>query len=275
MAQKKKPISVDDLWKVERIGALSASPDGAQAVCSVTRFDMDENKGATSLWLLSTFGGEPRRLTSCGEKDGQPAWSPQGDRIAFVARREQEGRKDDTPQLYVIAPDGGEAQRVSDFAPGIDAFKWFPDGKRIAFVAWVWPDTKGAKAQAKRFNEFKDRKESAYTTSEAQYRYWDHPLPMGRVAHLHVLEIATGRVRDLFEGTELELTRAEPDANGFDISPDGRRIAFVHDPEARKRLVNRLALAEIDVRTRRVTPLTHDRAWTYESPRYSPDGSRL
>ena len=27
-------------------------------------------------------------------------------------------------------------------------------------------------------------------TSEAQYRFWDHNLPMGRVAHLHVLDVA-------------------------------------------------------------------------------------
>ena len=25
-------------------------------------------------FLLSTLGGKPRRLTACGEKDGQPAW---------------------------------------------------------------------------------------------------------------------------------------------------------------------------------------------------------
>ncbi len=77
--------------------------------------------------MLSTTGAAPRRLTRCGDKDGQGAWSPQGDRIAFIGRREQQGVKDTTPQLYVIAPDGGEAQRVSDFAPGIDSFKWLPD----------------------------------------------------------------------------------------------------------------------------------------------------
>jgi dipeptidyl aminopeptidase/acylaminoacyl peptidase len=275
MAQKKKLLTVDDLWQIERIGALSLAPDGAQAVCSVTRFAMDDNKGASSLWLLSTFGGEARRLTSCGEKDGLPAWSPRGDRIAFVARREQEGRKDETPQLYVIAPDGGEARRVSDFAPGIDAFKWFPDGKRIAFIAWVWPDTRGTKAQAKRFKEFKDRKESAYVTSEAQYRFWDRNLPMGRVAHLHVLDVATGRVRDLFEGGALELPRADPDANMFDISPDGKRIVFSFDPQAQKQPDHCKALVEVDVRSARARTLLIDPAWDFEAPRFSPDGARL
>ena len=275
MANKRKNIGVEDLWKFERIGALSLSPDGAQAVCTVQAFSMDENKGQTSLWLLSTFGGGPRRLTHCGEKDGQPAWSPTGERIAFVARREQQGTKDETPQLYVISPDGGEARRVSDFAPGIESFKWLPDGKRIAFVAWVWPELRGVRAQARRFKEFKERKETAYVTSEAQYRYWDHHVPMGRVAHLHLLDVASGRIVDLFEGTGHELSRAEPDANCFDVSSDGRHIVFAHDPAPEKRMDNCRALAEIDLRTRRITAVAHDKGWDMEAPRYSPDGGRI
>ncbi|MBC7995865.1 MAG: S9 family peptidase [Rhizobacter sp.] len=274
MAQR-KTLTVDDIWALDRIGGLALSPDGSQAVCSVARYSMDENKGFTSLWLLSTFGGTPRQLTQCGEKDGQAAWSPTGERIAFVAKREQEGKKDDSPQLYVIAPDGGEAQRISRFAPGIEAFKWFPDGKRIAFIAWVWPELKGTAAQTKRHKEFKDRKESAYVTSETQYRYWDHNLPMGRVPHLHVLDVATGRIRDLFEGTAYELSRYEPSADAFDISPDGKHIAFAHDPGEPKKIDNCSAIAEINVRSGKVEALVQDKAWNCEAPRYSPGGEHI
>ena len=73
-----KNFNVEALWQLDRVGAPSVSPDGAQAVVSVTRFDMDGNKSAAALHLLSTLGGAPRRLTQCGEKDGQPAFSPQG-----------------------------------------------------------------------------------------------------------------------------------------------------------------------------------------------------
>jgi dipeptidyl aminopeptidase/acylaminoacyl peptidase len=90
-----------------------------------------------------------------------------------------------------------------------------------------------------------------------------------------MLDLETGRVTDLFEGTPYELPRVEPGASHFDISPDGKRIVFVHDPQARKRPVNPLALAEVDVRTRRVTLLTRDRNWSFDAPRYSRDGSRL
>ena len=270
-----KHLTVDDLWKFERVGSLALAPDGAQAVCSVSRFSMEENSSHASLWLLSTFGGAARQLTSCGEKDGQPAWSPASDQIAFVAKREQQGKKDDTAQLYLIAPDGGEARRISDFAPGIEAFKWFPDGKRIAFIAWVWPELRGTRAQTKKHKEFKDRKATGYATSEAQYRFWDHNLPMGRRPHLHVLDVASGRITDLFEGTAHELPRAAPSADAFDISPDGRHIAFVFDPQPQKRIENRRALVELNIRNGTFETLTHDPDWDFDAPRYSPDGAHI
>jgi dipeptidyl aminopeptidase/acylaminoacyl peptidase len=275
----KKNLTVDDLWKLERLGAPSLSPDGAQAVAAVTRYSMDDNQSASQLWLLSTLGGKPRALTMCGDKDGQPQWSPHGDLIAFVARREQQGRKDDSAQLYVIAPDGGEARRAAQVATGVETFRWFADGRRLAFVSWVWPALKGEKAQAKQAKAFKERKESGYATSQAQYRYWDHHVPMGRVAHLHLLEIgrdgAPGKVRDLFEGTPYELTRADPDANQFDISPDGQRIVFAFDPAAEKRIGNCFALAELHLRSGRISVIAQDAAWDFGAPRYSPDGDRV
>ena len=181
---RKKPITVECLWQLDRLGPPSLSPDGAQAVCSVASSDMAENKSSSALWLLSTLGGAPRRLTQCGEKDGQPAFSPTGNLIGFVAKREQGGHKDEAPQFYVIPPDGGEARRVGDVATGVDAFRWCPDGQHIVFVSWVWPGLKGAKAQAAALKAFKARKDTGYATSDAFYRYWDHLIPAGRVVTL-------------------------------------------------------------------------------------------
>jgi dipeptidyl aminopeptidase/acylaminoacyl peptidase len=276
---KIKTLDVDTLWRIERLGAPSLSPDGAQAVCAVTRHAMEENTAASALWLLSTLGGEPRRLTQCGNKDGQAQWSPKGDLIAFVARRDQEGSKDEQAQLYVIAPDGGEARRVSTVPTGVEAFRWLPDGKRLVFVSWVWPGLKGSKAQAKRHAEFKARKETGYATSEVQYRYWDHQLPEGREPQLHLLELGRdgqpARVRNLFEGTGYSLKRSDPDADSFDISPDGRRLVFAFDPAPEKRIENRLALAELDLRSSRIDEIVRDGDWSFIAPRYSPTGGRV
>jgi dipeptidyl aminopeptidase/acylaminoacyl peptidase len=276
---RKKHITAQDLWKIERLGAPSLSPDGAQAVASLSSYSMEDNKSRSALWLLSTLGGEPRALTQCGDKDGAPRWSPQGDLIAFTAKREQQGQKDDETQLYLIAPDGGEARRAAPVATGVEAFRWSPSGRQLVFSSWVWPELKGTAAQAKKHKEFKARKETGYVTSEAQYRFWDHNVPMGRVAHLHLLTLgqdgAEGSVRDLFEGTPYELTRTSPDATHFDISPDGKRLVFAFDPATEKRADGRFALAEMEIKTRRVTVIVHDLGWDMGAPCYSPCGEYI
>ena len=279
----KKPITVEDLWQLERMGNPSLSPDGAQAVAAVTRFSMDDNKAVSSLWLLSTLGGTPRQLTQCGEKDAAPRWSPHprkgGELIAFTAKRDHDGSKDSENQLYLIAPDGGEAWRAADVATGVNGFRWCPDGQRLVFISWVWPELKGGKAQAKKHKEFKERKETGYVTSEAQYRYWDANLPMGRVAHLHLLELGkegqAGKVSDLFEGSGYELSRADPNADHFDISPDGKKLVFAFDPAPEKRIDGRCALAEMDLRTRKTKVIARDAGYDFGAPRYSPDGQRI
>ena len=272
---KQQPITVEHLWQFERLGEPSLAPDGAQAVVSVTSASMETNKTSSQLWLLSTLGGAPRALTHCGEKDGQPRWSPRGDLIAFIGKREQQGGKDDESQIYLIAPDGGEARRAATVATGVEAFRWAPDGKRLFYVSWVWPGLKGSAAQAKKHKEFKDRKETGYVTSEAQYRFWDHNLPMGRVAHLHVLDIGSGKQRDLFEGGAYELPRAGPDADSFDVSPDGKRVVFSFDPALQKRIEGRRALAEIELKSGKIDVIALDAEWDFTAPRYSPDGGRI
>jgi dipeptidyl aminopeptidase/acylaminoacyl peptidase len=272
MPKKAKPLSVQTLWKIQRIGGVALAPDGATVVCTVTTPSMAENRSRSQLWLLPTAEGKARALTHCGDKDGQAAWSPQGERIAFIAKREQEGKADKTPQLYVIAADGGEARRVSDFGPGVEGFRWMPDGQHIVFVAWVWPELKGATAQDKRYQSWSERKETGYATSENQYRYFDHNLPEGRVAHLLMLNVRSGRIHDLFEGSSHELPREDPGAGSFDISPSGQHIVFACDPAAKKASGQRQVLVELALRTKRFTTLVDHARWDFTAPRYSPDG---
>lgn len=269
-------LTLDRLWQLDRIGAVTPSPDGRQAACVVTHPDLPNNRSHSALWCFDAEGRRaPRCLTTAPGRHGQPAWSPRGDRIAFLARRNQQGRNDATPQLYLIAPDGGEAVRASDFAPGIEAFRWLPDGRGVLFSAWVWPDARGSRAQAKRWKAHTDRLETGYATSQAQYRHWDHHHPMDRVLHLHRLDLASGRITDLFEGTAWELPRDEATPEPFDASPDGRHVAFAWDPAAEKLNTHALEVVELNLTTRKSRRLAAHPDWTFEHPRYAPDGQRL
>ena len=284
MPRKNNRLTVEDLWKIDRVAQPTLSPDGAQACVSVTSYDMEENKGRASLWLLSCFGGDPRKLTSAGEKDGEPQWSPDGRWIAFVAKRprtegkapddDKDDKGDEESQVYVIAPDGGEARRLTDVPTGAFGIKWFPDSRRIAFLSHVWPDTKLGK-QGKRYKALKEDKVKAHVAEHSAYRFWDHWLTDGRVVHILTVDLEGGKVRDLFEGTRYELVGADTSSDYYDIAPDGREIAFAFDPAADKRFDHETEVVALDLRARKFRTLTKGSPLSHDYPRYSPDGKWL
>ena len=270
MPAKKRPLTVEDLWAIKRVGSPTCSPDGLLACSAVTAYDMEKNEARTELWLFPTGGGRARRLTA-GDKDSEPAWSPDGKWIAFTAKR----KDDEEAQVYLIAPDGGEAQRLTSISTGALALRWFQDSKRIAFVSWVWPDLDGDKAQAKRRRERKDDKVKAHLSERKEYRFWDHWLADGREPHVFAADVANGRCRDLLARTGLALQPWEPSAQHYDVSPDGRELAITADLNREPGMMNEADIVTINLVSRRHRILTADSGLSDEHPRYSPDGTYL
>src|SRR5690242_17244319 len=205
MARNGRPLSVEDLWSIRRIGTPTLSPDGRTACAAVTAYDMEKNEGSTELWLFPTDGRKARRLTA-GDKDSDPVWSPDGRWIAFAAKR----KDDQEPQVYLIAPDGGEARRLTSICTGAAGLRWFRDSRRIAFISWVWPDLNGEQAQAKRKKERNEAKVKAHLSERKEYRFWDRWLTDGREPHVLAADVSTGRTRDLLAGTGVALQPWEP-----------------------------------------------------------------
>jgi Tol biopolymer transport system component len=106
------------------------SPDGTRIAFTSTR---DGNK---EIYGMNADGSNPRRLTNDGGAvanidadavDQDPAWSPDGRRIAF------ESNRDRNYEIYVVNADGSGLERLTNH-PAQDALPaWSPDGTRIAF----------------------------------------------------------------------------------------------------------------------------------------------
>ena len=97
--------------------AVSASPDGRSLA-------IDLQGG---IWTLPMSGGTATRVTDEYNDARQPAWSPDGQRIAF------QGYRDGGYDIWAVAPDGSGLHQLT-WGPYDDREPaWSHDGKRLAF----------------------------------------------------------------------------------------------------------------------------------------------
>ena len=113
-------------------GGPDWSPDGKQIVFH--RFAAGEP--VANIFAVDAAGGEARPLTTIRARNIEPAWSPDGARIAFMSDRDG-----GEFELYVMRADGREQYRLTrnSFADELPA--WSPDGAWLVYTAQ--PDSMG------------------------------------------------------------------------------------------------------------------------------------
>jgi len=125
-----------DLFGLQYAADPQIRPDGRAVAYARTGFDIMNDRGRRSIWLIDTETGTQTPVVTGSGSHSSPRWSPKGDRLAYVSTAE-----DGRPQLFVRWMQTGQTARLAELLDGPDSLTWSPDGKWIAFTMFA-PDAK-------------------------------------------------------------------------------------------------------------------------------------
>lgn len=206
------------------------SPDGRWLVFSSNGIEPENQSDEhTSFIYLTSINGGPPKLITKKSLSYWHGWSPDGETLAYVARRN--GQFD----IYTIPISGGEETQLTD-TPGLDdGPDYSPDGRYIYFNAY-----RNGNMQLWKMDT--DGKNQIQLTDDNYSNWFPHPSPdgkwlvfltfiedqgeahpFGKEVKLRLMHLGSGKISDLtpvFFGGQGTI-------NVPSWSPDSTKLAFV------------------------------------------------
>lgn len=253
-------LSIEQYLDWRDVQTPQLSPDGTQLIYGLREIDKMNDKWETSLWIMNIDGSHKRELV----QGADVRWSPDGKRIAYVAKGKGEPAGS---QIWVRWMDAeGAASQVTHVTETPAALEWSPDSKTLAFTMNVpnkqeWripmPATpKGAKwiEPPKIVSKLDFRSDRIGFTDEA-------------VRHIFVIA-ADG-------GTPRQVTNGDWNHGGASFSADGKTVVFSSNRiEDAEHAFRESEIYSANIETGVITQLTHH-AGPDNAPAYSPDGKYI
>ena len=252
------------LWAFGRIGSVRLSPDGTRAVYDVTYFNKEENRAYTDLYVMTLNDGKTTRLTDTDCNEAEPAWTPDGKHITYIAKG----------QLWEMNPDGTAPRRVTDIEGGINGYLYAPDMSKIVYLKDVRlePTVQDLHPDLPKAN--------ARIINDQFYRHWNDWVEA--YTHLFVAGYTPGRQitagKDILDGEHWESpVRPWGGTEQLAWTPDSKQLIYT----CRKKTGVEYAsstntdLYAYHTETGATVNLTEGMAGYDKNPVVSPDGQHL
>jgi dipeptidyl aminopeptidase/acylaminoacyl peptidase len=276
MSQTKRPIEVEDLFRLKRLSDPAISPDGKFIAFTLGEVEKAANRTDNDIWLVPVSGGEPRRIVSSPKAEVHPRWSPDGKTLSYIST------SSGTAQIYLYDVATGATRQLTSHYTGASQQMFSPDGSMMAFVSSVYPEysdksfVEMQKMTRERDESLETSKMKGVVFDRLLYRHWDSWTDFKR---MHIFVVPTrggGEPRNLTPGDRDAVPSSSTFSAGDDYhwSPDGKEIAFTASvlPPREEAWRTNSDIVLVNAQTGAQTTLTGANPAADAYPRYSPDG---
>jgi len=161
-----KAFTIEDLYKIQYIGAPVISPDGMHIAHTITKHDLPKGKSRTNIYIMDTNGGNKTQITSDG-KSSNPIWAKDSKSIYYVST------ESDMAQVYLYSFKDHQSRKITNFSMGVNDPKLSPDNKLIAFSSEVYPECGAdSKSNARTDSLATNGPVQAYVADQLLFRHW-------------------------------------------------------------------------------------------------------
>jgi dipeptidyl aminopeptidase/acylaminoacyl peptidase len=265
------PLTATALNALPRVGEPALDPNGAFIITAVASFDDAATPRAQQLHWVSTLAPFPSRpLTPSDLWCSDPAVSPDGRRVAFVARTSA----GEPPQVSVLSIEDGSCRVLTDFPLGAAEPRWMPDGRQLVVRSNVYRSAPAIDATRRLRDQHLRSRIRPHVTEDRVFRHYDRWLTDGEVPHLFSIDCQTGASRDLLPDSQRWFDLSDPRGE-YDIAPGGDQIAFAADAGTPPRDTLRWGIYLVSTAGGVATCVTEGSTSDGKRPRFSPNGRWL